>query len=147
MSHKNCSIVRDFYEAVEHGDKATILDILDPNLEWVDPEVPELWFSGTHLGAEAAYRTVIEPTADRLDHFHIQLDTVLDAEDHVVATGRFRGQVKDSGIDLNAPFAHIFTFRHDRIVRFEGHTDTVAWIRAFFPEWSPGVVVQGQATG
>jgi ketosteroid isomerase-like protein len=87
---------------------------------------------------------VIEPTLEKMEHFHLQLDEILEADEHVIALGTFRGRCKESGADLHAPFAHIFNFRGDRIVRFRNFTDTAHWLHALHGEGSSSLVAGRQ---
>jgi uncharacterized protein len=130
MPESSVKTVRDFYGAIAQGNFASIT--LDPHIEWVEPDVPDLWFSGTHYGPEAVFREVIEPTYEKFDAFHVQCDQFFDAGDHVIVTGHFQGHEKDTGIELNAPFAHVWTLRGDKAVRFQGYTDTANWLYALY---------------
>jgi ketosteroid isomerase-like protein len=130
MSETYVSTVRDFYGAVARGDFARIA--LDPEIEWIEADVPNLWFGGTHHGRDAVLREVVEPAFAKVDAFRVQCDQFFDAGDHVVVTGRFRGRGKDTGIELNAPFAHIWTLRGDKAIRFQGYTDTANWLDALY---------------
>ena len=46
MSEGSVKTVRDVYGAFARGDFASVT--LDPQIEWIEPDVPDLWFSGTH---------------------------------------------------------------------------------------------------
>jgi uncharacterized protein len=130
MSQNYVSTVREFYGAVARGDFAKIT--LDPEIEWIEPYAPDLWFSGTHHGPEEVATEVIEPAFEKFNEFRVQCDQFLDAGDHVIVTGHFSGRAKDTGIELYAPFAHIWTLRGDRAVRFQGYTDTANWLYALY---------------
>jgi hypothetical protein len=128
MSEKNVKIVRDLYDAVNQGDFP--LDALDPDIEWIEANVPDLWFSGTHHGPEAVRKEVMEPTSEHVEGFRLQCNRFLGVGDYVIVTGRFLGRGKETGIDLNASFAHLWMLRGERVVRFEAYNDTAAWLYA-----------------
>ena len=130
MSEGTVKTVRDFYGAVAQGDFASVM--FDPQIEWVEPKVPDLWFSGLHHGPDAVLKEVIEPTSEKLDAFHVQCDQFLDAGDHVIVTGHFQGRGKETGIELNAPFAHVWTLRGNKAVRFQCYTDTANCLHALY---------------
>jgi uncharacterized protein len=130
MSQETITAVQQFYDAVGRGDFAS--DMLDPQVEWTEPHVPDLWFSGTHHGADSVWTEVIEPTFGQFDRFCVQCDEFLDAGDRVIVTGHFSGRAKETGIGLFAPFAHLWTFRGDKAVRFQGYTDTANWLYALY---------------
>ena len=58
--------LRDFYSSCE-GDYASVT--LDPQIEWIEPDVPDLWFSGTHHGPDAVLKEVIEPAFGKVRCF------------------------------------------------------------------------------
>jgi ketosteroid isomerase-like protein len=62
----------------------------------------------------------------------VQCDQYLDAGERVVVTGRFLGRGKDTGNELNAPFAHIWTLQNGKVTRFQNYTDTANWLRALY---------------
>ncbi|MGO8749287.1 MAG: nuclear transport factor 2 family protein [Thermoguttaceae bacterium] len=128
MSEGSVKTVRDVYGAFARGDFASVT--LDPQIEWIEPDVPDLWFSGTHHGPDAVLREVIEPATEKLDAFHVQCDQFLDAGDHVLVTGHFQGRGKETGVELNAPFAHVWTIHDGKAVRFQDYTDTANWLSA-----------------
>ena len=130
MSQINVSTVRDFYGAVVRGDFASVT--LDPQIEWIESDVPDLWFSGTHHGIDAVLKEVIEPTHENFDAFHVQCDQFIDAGDHVIVTGHFAGRGKETNIALNAAFAHVWTLRGNKAVRFQSYTDTASWLYALY---------------
>ncbi len=69
---------------------------------------------------------------ERFDDFRMQCDQYLDAGEHVVVTGRFLGRGKETGNELNAPFAHIWTMRNGKVTQFRNYTDTANWLRAMY---------------
>ena len=130
MSQNNLNAVHDFYGAIARGDFAH--SMLDPQIEWIEPHVPDLWFSGTHHSPAEVLSEVIEPTFENFDDFRVECEEFLDAGDRVIVTGHFSGRAKDTGIALYAPFAHIWTLRGDKAVRFQSFTDTANWLYALY---------------
>ena len=130
MAENHVNTVRNIYAAFARGGfpKAA----LDPHVEWIEPDVPDLWFSGTHHGADAVIEEVMRPTAERFEDFRVQCDEFLDAGDRVVVTGRFLGRARETGIELDAAFAHIWTLRDDKVVRFQGYADTANCLYALY---------------
>ena len=130
MAQNHVKTVGDFYAAISQGDLSCVA--LDSEIEWIEPDTLDLWFSGTHHGPDGVRRDVIEPTFQHFDDFHVQCDQFLDAGEHVVVTGHFEGRAKATGILLNSPFAHIWTFQGDKAVRFQDYTDTANWLYALY---------------
>ena len=52
-------------------------------------------------------------------------DEFLDAGDNIVALGHYSGKYKESGKSMKVPFAHVWTLRDGKIVKFVQYTDTL----------------------
>lgn len=128
MSKDNIATIRSAYDLFARRDYARMP--FDPQIEWVEPSVEGLPASGTHHGLEAVIKEVFEFAVDKLENFRLECDQYLDAGDKVVVTGRFLGRGKDTGNELNAPFAHIWTLRNEKVVSFRNYTDTANWLQA-----------------
>ena len=50
----------------------------------------------------------------------------------MIVIGRFAGRGKETGIELNVPFAHVWTLHGSMAVRFQGYTDTANWLHALY---------------
>ena len=61
---ENIKQVKTFYDALSGGNLGAAFGILDPDLEWKEPNVPALWFRGIHYGADALRKAV------RIEAFH-----------------------------------------------------------------------------
>ncbi len=130
QSYENIKLLKSFYEAASRGEVGPARDALDPNVEWIEPNLPGLWFSGTHRGIEAVFKEVIGPTTEKLERFRVKMKKFYAVGDHVVAVGSFRGRGKATGKDLNAPTAHVWTLRNGKAVRFEAFHDPARWREA-----------------
>ena len=128
MSQNNIDTIRGAYEAFARRDFARLP--FDQQIEWNEPEVEGLPFVGVRRGREAVIREVFEPALDNFDNFRLQCDQFLDAGDQVIVTGRFLGRCKETGSELNAAFAHFWTLRDGKVVRFQNYCDTANWLRA-----------------
>ncbi|HZZ29253.1 MAG TPA: nuclear transport factor 2 family protein [Pirellulales bacterium] len=124
MSTKNIKLVQSFYESVSNGDFGGASQLLDPNVEWLEPDAPDLGKAGTHHGADAVFREVIEPAYEKFDQLRLELDEFLDAGNCVVVLGSFRGRGKTTGTELNAPFAHVWKLQENKVMWFRNFTDT-----------------------
>jgi uncharacterized protein len=130
MSQETITVVRTFFDAAPRGDFAAARDALDPDVEWIEPGVPALWFVGTRHGPDAVFNDVIGPTAQYVDDFSIRIDQYLDAGDQVIALGHDRGRAKTTGRAFDLPSAYVCTVRGGRIVRFAAYLDTAQWLLA-----------------
>ncbi len=129
-SQENIKLVKDFYEAASNGDFGPVRAKLDPSVEWIEPNVPGLWSSGTHRGADAVWKEVIEPTVQKIDNFRLKMKHFHAVGDHVIAIGYLNGRVKATGRELDTATAHMCTLRNGKIVRFEAFHDSASWLEA-----------------
>ena len=142
MSDENVAVVRSFFEAARRGDFGAAYAAMDPNIEWIEPGVPELWFTGTYHGPDAVLTGVIQPTPTYVDDFSIRIDRYVDAGEDVIALGHDGGRAKATGHTFDLPAAYVCTVREGRIVRFVAYVDTAQWLRALTPAAS-GSVAEG----
>jgi ketosteroid isomerase-like protein len=127
----NLDVVKRLYAAFADRDRATILELLDPAIEWVQNEgFPG---GGRHVGAEAVLDGVFARFRQDWESWEAVVDEWIDAGDTVVAAGKYRGTYKASGRSTTAAFAHVYRVRRGRIVRFEQYTDTAKVAEAMQP--------------
>lgn len=124
----NIKAVKSFYGAASSGDFNAARELLDSNVEWIEPNVSGLWFGGTHHGAEAVFKEVFSPTAEKIDKFHVKMKHYFSVGDQVVALGYFRGHGKVTGKELDVATAHVLKLRQGKIVRFEAFHDIPGWM-------------------
>jgi ketosteroid isomerase-like protein len=65
------------------------------------------------------------------DNYRAQPTEFIDAGDTVVALGRYSGTYKATGRSMDAAFAHVWTLRDGRVVRFRQYMDTRKMAEAF----------------
>jgi len=123
----NIKLIKGFYEALSSNDWSAARKVLAPNIEWIEPPVPGLWFGGRHLGADAVFKEVIEPTQGKFDKFQVKMKKFFAIGEHVIAVGSCRGRGKTTRIKLEAATAHVWTLCDGRAVRFEGIHDILEW--------------------
>jgi len=128
MEKKNLDIVRTFFETGPEGDMDAARGVLDDNIEWIEPDVPGLWFAGIHRGAEAALREVVKPTFEYVDDFSIMVDEYLDAGDEIIVLGRFLGKGKETRKSFDIPACFVCTVQNGKIIRFRAYHNTALWL-------------------
>jgi ketosteroid isomerase-like protein len=122
------NLVKNLYQAASRGDFTHIRAALDPRVEWIEPNVSALWFSGTHRGADAVWKEVITPTGDKFERFRLDMKEFYVVGDQVIAIGYFHGRAKATGKELDAATAQVCTIRNGKIARFEAYHDTDNWL-------------------
>ena len=127
---ENVKHLKSFYDAVARGDFTAARQYLDPNLEWMGPDVPGLWFSGTHRGPDALFKEVIEPAYGKISEFRVRMKKYYEVGDHVIALGRISGRNKMTGRELDAAVADIWTLRNGKAVRCQSCHEPAKWLEA-----------------
>ena len=122
--------LKRFYAAVARGDFTAARQYLDPNLEWVGPDEPRLWFGGTHRGPDALFKEVIEPAYGKISEFRVHMKRFYEVGDHVVVVGRISGRNKMNGRELDTAVAHIWTLRNGKAVRCRTYHEPSKWLEA-----------------
>jgi ketosteroid isomerase-like protein len=83
----------------------------------------EVGAEGVFLGPEGFVRG-LQVLTDTWDDFHVLPEELIDpGGDQIVVFARLRGRAHASGIPLDEPVAHIFTFRDGQIARLQVYED------------------------
>lgn len=95
---------------------------LAPQFEWT--EAAGFPYAGTYRSLEEVGKNVFARLAGEWDDYRAVADNFYDAGDTVIVTGRYLGTHKKSGGVMDAVFAHIWTFRNGKIVKYVQNVDT-----------------------
>jgi ketosteroid isomerase-like protein len=109
--------VRQGIEAFNRGDVDTVLEGLDPEIEWhVPPFVPEQTVYYGHEGV----RALMQSMADSFDELHLEIEEMADAGERVMMLAAVCGRGKESGVEVKTPsFGWVWTFRGEKVVLVE----------------------------
>jgi ketosteroid isomerase-like protein len=111
------AVAQDNIERIKAGFGAHNRGDLDALVELYDPEcVFETLLLGTHHGNEAI-RVIYEENQKTLSGYDVVPVELIDAGDKVVAVAQAEGSGPASEIAVNEPFAFVFTFRGERVIR------------------------------
>ena len=124
MSAENVNVVRGMYEAFGRGDIGAVLAALDATVEWWEAENFIYADKNPYVGPNAVLEGVFMRIANDWDGFAVTPENVLDAGDVAIGHGYYSGTHKQTGKRVRAQFAHFFTFRDGKIVKFQQYTDT-----------------------
>ncbi len=124
MSHvKN---LKSLYEAFGRGEIPTVLEAMDPNIEWHEaesnPYAPPS--GGAFHGPDSVLNELFMKLNEEWDDFTVTPSTFHDAGDHVIVEGRYSGTFKETGIKNDTPFCHIWEYKGGKIIKFQQYTDT-----------------------
>ena len=121
-TRSNVDLIERLYDAFGRGDIATVLDAYDEQIEWTSAEGAA--YPGTFVGKEAVLTNIFARLGSEWDGFRAEPTEYLDAGDQVVALGRYSGTYKATGRSMNAAFAHVWTLRDGRIMRYRQYVDS-----------------------
>lgn len=125
MSQQDVETVRSGYDAFNRKDIPAVLALYDPQIEWTEGgggRAP----AGTFRGPQSIATEVFATVPQNFDDFRAEAEQFIDAGEHVVVVGRFRGKAK-SGASLDAPFVHVHRMRNGKTVRFQNYVDATSW--------------------
>ncbi len=129
MSQQDVEIVRSGYDAFNRNDIPAALALQDPQIEWIEAgggRAP----AGTFRGPQSIATEVFAKVPQNFDDFRAEPEQFIDAGEHVVVVGRFRGKGK-GGTTLDAPFVHVYQMRNGKSIRFQNYVDAAAWASAW----------------
>lgn len=130
MSQENANTVRGMYEAFGRGDIPSVLAALDPEVEWREAENFIYSQGNPYVGPEAVLEGVFMRLGSEWDGFTVSPKEVLDAGDTVIGHGYYSGTYRKSGKHVRAQFAHFFSFRDGKVIKFQQYTDTAQFLQA-----------------
>lgn len=130
MSEETVKIVQGMYDAFASGDIPTIVGSLDPQVEWWEAENFIYDDGNPYVGPEAVLTGVFMRIATEWEGFAVTPKEVLDAGDTAIGYGHYSGTYRKNGQKVRAQFAHFFTFRDGKIVKFQQYTDTAQFKQA-----------------
>jgi ketosteroid isomerase-like protein len=115
MSRERVETILAGYAAFNSGDLDAAVEGLPDDIVW---EVPEMLPDpGPFVGREGV-RRFFELWLETFSEFRIELDEVIDADEHVIVMIRVSGRGRDSGVEVATPtFPQVWSWRDDEIAR------------------------------
>lgn len=124
----NTDVIRGAYAAFEVGDVPSVLGVLADDVEWIDAEgFPT---GGTYRGHDAVVQGVFMPLVQDYDGFTVKPEAFVEEGDTVVSVGWYEGRFKATGKVARARFAHVWTVRDGKVIRFEQIVDSATFNQA-----------------
>ena len=132
MNKQNVDTVKKLYEAFGKRDINTILSLLDPAVEWGEPENPYNPAGGTRYGHKGFLEWVsIGSNAEEI--LTLEPQQYLTDENSVAVTGYLKCLAKPTGKIYDSDFVHLVTLKDGLIIKFREFFDTYAAGEAFRP--------------
>lgn len=115
-------LVERLYTDFARGDVAAVLAVLAPDVEWT--EAAGSPYGGTYRGAQQVQAGVFARLHADWAQFAVEPAQFVADGAEVVAIGTYRARHAHTGRSFEAPFAHAWSLRGDRVVRFRQFADT-----------------------
>jgi ketosteroid isomerase-like protein len=131
MSQENVEAIRELWESwVNHDDATELgdLTLMDPEVVYEDDSLPDHvgeTYVG-HDGLRRAWARFAEPWTD----FEVDLEWTRGTGNEVVSYHRVRGKGRGSGVEMQADYAYVWTFREGRVVRLRSYSDPTEALEA-----------------
>ena len=126
----NLDLVRQVYADFAAGNIEALLAGLDPNIEWISggsrEDFPTLGPRNGIAGAASFFKDVAEH--DQFSSFEPRQMVAMG--DLVVALGHYGITAKSTGKHFESDWAHAFTIKSGKCVKFQEYTDTAAFYKA-----------------
>lgn len=130
IQEKNIETVKLVYSSFLKRDFNAILNVLSQNVEWGEPSNPYNPAGGTRhghegflewlrIGREAEEILILEPEKFLTDY------------DNVAVVGYTKCLAKPTNKTYETDFVHLFSFKNNKIVKFQEYFDTFAAGEAF----------------
>ena len=127
---ENKTTIEGMYEAFGRGDIPFVIGALDPDVEWWEAENFIYADRNPYVGPQAVLEGVFVRIGNEWEWFTVTPIEVLDAGDSVVGRGHYAGKYRQTGREVKAQFAHVFSFRNGKVVKFQQYTDTAQFQKA-----------------
>ena len=121
----NVELIRKMYAAFGTGDVQTILDSVADNAEWVNYGPATIPYAGSRSG-KTQIKEFFVAIANSTNGGKVIAENFIAQGENVVAIGRYKATVRNTGAEINTPVAHLFTVRKGKVVKWEGFSDTAA---------------------
>lgn len=119
----NVDLIKNFYTFFKNQDKQRYLQLCDDDIEWTVMEnIPN---GGTHVGKKAIFEEYFPNLFSNFAEFHAITEEFMDAGNVVIALGKYHVIAKKSMKKFESPFAHVYTIKNGKIVKFRQYTDTM----------------------
>jgi ketosteroid isomerase-like protein len=101
---------------------AALIAALAPDVEWT--EAAGFPYGGTFHGVDEIGRNVFARLGSEWEGFRADMENLHDAGDTIIATGFYRGTYRKTNRPMESSFAHVFTLKEGKIIRFVQYVDS-----------------------
>jgi uncharacterized protein len=115
MSQDNIEVAKRAYAAFNRHDFDTALEAFDPDIEW--HQITQFPDRAVYRGhAEMKDRFWNQQLVEQFGDFHIDVEELLDAGDHVVMIGHIVGHGTASGAGFRLRIVNVLMMRNGKVI-------------------------------
>ena len=118
MSSENIGIARRAVEAWNRRDAEAIVELCDPDIEYVNP--PQAVEPGTRRGHEGLARVLRDQWGFLVDGARIEIERIHERDDDVYTLARIEGKMPGSDASIAVRGLFLWRVRAGKLVRIEG---------------------------
>ena len=123
MSQENVKAFKRGLEAGNRGDVETLLQELDPAVEWHSALHALLGGEQTVFRGHDGVREMLRDLNDAFDEIQIEMSEIRDLGDRLVAIGRTRTRGKASGAVTETPLAFVTEIKNGKTISLRAYLD------------------------
>jgi ketosteroid isomerase-like protein len=123
MSRENVEAFKRGLEAGNRGDVETLLEELDPEVEWHSALHALLGGEQTVFRGHDGVREMLRDLNDAFGEIHIEILDIRDVGDRLIAIGRTRNRGKASGVETVTPLSLVTEIRNGKTISVRGYLD------------------------
>ena len=124
-------VVKGIYSGFESGDMEAILKNMSEDMVWLHPGKPEqIPFAGKFEG-KAGVGRFFEIAFSQIDVLEQTIHSFESSDDKVIVLGFEHMRVKNTGLEYQSNWIHLYTLAHGEVIAFEEFIDTAALVSAF----------------
>lgn len=127
---RNVQIVQQIYAAFGKREVQTLLTFLSDEIDWQLLGPPNIAHAGPHRGRDQV-RRFFATVAETLEITQFEPREFIAQSDKVVALGYYAGRVKSTGRQYASEWAHVFTLREGKVIKFREYADTANLAAAY----------------
>jgi len=121
MSQENVEVVRGGFEQFARGDVESVLERLDPDVDWRPAIGPILGVEAVR-GREAMRKFLTRDLFDGFSEFRAEALAYEDLGDAVLVTVRYVGRGESTGLEMDQAATSLYRLRHGRVVSMRDYS-------------------------
>ena len=123
MSQENVEAFKRGLEAGNRGDVEGLLEELDPEVEWHSALHAMLGGEQTVFRGHDGVREMLRDLNEAFGEIYIEISEIRDLGDRLVAIGFNRTRGKESGAEIETPFALVTQVKNGKTTLVRGYLD------------------------